>query len=269
MQFIFDHIVHYMEDPKAAIGMFKDEGIHAVEGGKHGNRPTYNMLSYFDLSYIEMIGTTDKKVLEQMDHPRHSMIETIINDGYKEGFVRFVVRTTNIEKAAEHFRSKGLTVNGPVPLSRKRPDGSLLEWQLLFIGSEEDELQLPYIIEWKESDEERRNELTESEIIVDHPISANFSHVSFAVTDLDKMIENWSDWLGLREIGTAFIDEHLQARCRTLELPGGNLVFCSPIGDGVVADILAERGEKPFQVSFRSTNNRLFELFGGRYQLEK
>lgn len=269
MDFQFDHLVHYMEDPHQAIADLKEEGIHAVEGGKHGNRPTFNVLTYFDLSYIEIIGTSDKQTLEQMNHPRHSMIETIIESGYKEGFVRFVVRTSDIQQAAEHFRSKGLTVNGPVPLSRKRPDGTLLEWNLLFIGKEDEDLQLPYIIQWNESDAERREDLTERGVIAPHDTEAEFSHVHFAVHDVNQVIKDWSEWLDLPEIGEAYVDDKLQATCRTLGLPGGNLVFCEPIREGLVSSILKERGEKPFQMNFKGNIAEDFEISGGRYHLEE
>ena len=264
---MFDHLVHYVEEPHDVIPYLNQKGIHAVEGGKHGNRPTYNTLSYFDLSYIEFIGTSNRQALEKIDHPRFSNIETIINDQYKEGFVRFVVRTNNIEASAEHFRSKGLSVIGPIPLSRKRPDGTLLEWKLLYIGHEDEHLQLPYIIEWGESDEERRAELIDHHTIVEHPSGATLSNVIFAVHHVDDVIEKWSDWLGLEEMGNSYVDDTLNATCRTLKLPGGHLVFASPLGEGIVADVLAERGEKPFQVNFDSKIDQSFEMFGGIYQM--
>lgn len=267
MDFMFDHLVHYVEEPNDVIPYLKQKGIHAVEGGKHGNRPTYNTLSYFDLSYIEYIGTSNRQELEKINHPRFSNIETIINDQYKEGFVRFVVRTNNIEAAAEHFRSKGLTVVGPTPLSRKRPDGTWLEWKLLYVGSDDEQLQLPYVIEWGESDEERRTELKNINTITEHPSGAVFSNVTFAVHNNDDIIKQWADWLDLKEFGRKYVDHELNATCRTLDLPGGQLVFASPLSEGIVADVLTERGEKPFQVNFNSKIDQSFKMFGGMYHM--
>ena len=45
-----------------------------------------------------------------------------------------MIRTDDIEGAANYFRGKGLQVNGPVPKSRKTPDGRVIEWHLLYIG---------------------------------------------------------------------------------------------------------------------------------------
>ncbi|WP_080875890.1 VOC family protein [Oceanobacillus timonensis] len=269
MHFAFDHIVHFIENPEEAIRTLKSKGIHAVEGGAHKNRPTYNVLSHFDLSYIEYLGTSDRQALEEMEHPQHSMIQTIMKKGFQEGFVRFIIRTDNIEAAAQRFSDKGLTVNGPVYLSREQPDGSLLEWQLLFIGDEKDELELPYFIQWNESDEERKKALTEREMIVSHPAEASFSHINIAVNDLERTVDKWSDLLGL-ETEEPYVDEELQATCQKLLLSGGDIVFCSPLGAGVVSEALEQQGEAPFQVNLSSKEIAdLFEFSGGRYQIKR
>ncbi|MGE8077396.1 VOC family protein [Peribacillus loiseleuriae] len=269
MGFIFDHLVHFVEDPKVAIEELKAQGIHAVEGGIHENRGTYNALSYFDLSYIEFLSTYDRTLVEQTEHLKYSLPETMVQDQFVEGFSRFAVRTTDIEGAANRFREKGLNVNGPIPYSRKRPDGSLIEWQLLFVGDESDELQLPFIIQWNESDEERRNEQIEKNVIVPNPAGIAFSHVTFAVKDGNHTVEKWSNLLDLKA-GEVYIDKKLQARCQRLELPGGNLEFCSPIGEGVVSEALEKRGEKPFQVNFSDgIRDVKFNLLGGFYNIIK
>ncbi|WP_028390911.1 VOC family protein [Bacillus cihuensis] len=267
MAFVFDHLVHFVEDPKVAIEELESYGIHAVEGGVHEKRGTYNTLSYYDLSYIEFLGTYDRILVEQTEHLPNSLQETIVLDRFAEGFSRFAVRTTNIDNDAEKFREKGLKVNGPVPYSRKRPDGSLIEWQLLFVGDDQNELQLPFIIQWHDSDEVRRNEQIKKGVIVEHPAGIAFSHVMFAVKDVDYAIEKWSNLLELKA-GDVYIDDKLQAKCQTLELEGGNLVFCSPIGDGIVSETLEKRGEKPFQVNFSGgSSNLTFELLGGVYNI--
>ncbi|PWA10668.1 hypothetical protein DCC39_10900 [Pueribacillus theae] len=266
MGFKFDHLVHFVEKPKKVIKELEKRGIHAVEGGKHQNHGTYNALCYFDLSYIEFLGTYDRELIKQTKHPRHSMRETIVKNKFKEGFVRFAVRTTDIEGVAARFREKGLTVNGPVPLSRQRPDGSVIEWRLLYAGDENGALELPFIIQWNESDEERRTDLIERQTIVSHPSKATFSHLSLAVNDLEQTVSKWSHLLDLNE-GKAFIDKDLQAKCQTLELPGGNLVFCTPNGEGVVSEVLKRQGESIFQANFSGNTNETFELFGGVYKV--
>lgn len=265
----FDHLVHFVKDPNEAIKNLKEHGIHGVQGGAHVNLGTHNTLSYFDLSYIEFLGLSDRKLFEQSEHPKHSLTESIINDQFVEGFSRFAARTTDIEGVARHFRENGLDVNGPVPLKRKRPDGSVISWQLLFVGDETDELQLPFIIQWDDDDEKRRLDQVERGIITPHQAGVSFSHVTFAVKDAERTAAKWAKLLKL-DIGRKYVDPSLHATCQVLELAGGDLVFASPDGAGVVANILKERGERPFRVTLSSgTNDHSFELLGATYQLTK
>lgn len=267
--FSFDHLVHFINEPEQVIEILKDKGIYVVEGGEHASIETYNTLSYFGLSYIEFCGITDLTRFKQLDHPKYSLMDTFQKDNFFEGFSRFAARTTDIEGVANHFREKGLTVVGPHPLSRKRPDGSVLTWQLLYAGNDDDSLQLPFIIQWDDDDEKRRADHVERGIITSHPAGVDFSHVTFAVRDLNDSVEKWVDWLDLTA-GETYIDETLNATCQQLELPGGNLVFASPNGDGIVQDVLDTRGEKPFQVTLSGgKEEQTFELFGGRYQISK
>ncbi|NEU30338.1 VOC family protein [bacterium LRH843] len=270
MTFTFDHLVHFVDEPREAIELIKEKGIHAVEGGAHVKHGTYNTLTYFDLSYIEFLGTSDRKLVEETEHPKHSLVETVVNDGFSEGFSRFAARTSDIEGVAKHFREKGLTVNGPVPFTRKRPDGSEITWKLLYAGDESNDLQLPFIIQWDESDEERRATQIEKGVIAPHQAGdISFSHVTFAVKDAKKTAEKWADLLQLN-IVKEYVDDELNATCQVLELQGGNLVFASPNGDGVVRDVLEKRGEKPFQVTLTSASNeQTFELLGGTYHISK
>ncbi len=229
------------------------------------------MLSYFDLSYIEFFGIKDIKVFSETEHPEHSLMSTIVDDQFNEGFSRFVVRTDDIESAAKHFQDKGLSVNGPYYRSRKTLDGSLLEWHLLYVGNESDELELPYIIQWYEGDKERRKSLIEKKVIGHHPSGAEFSHISMAVWDLNKTVEKWSSLLNLPK-GEEFFDEELQAQCRTLKLLGGDLVFASPIGEGVLLNFLRTRGEKPFLVNLTGSFEHsvvTFKFSGGLYRIKK
>ncbi|MET3697772.1 hypothetical protein ABID53_002132 [Bacillus oleivorans] len=250
------------------ITVLKEKGIHAVDGGHHQNRPTYNALCHFDLSYIEFISASDKKKLRLMNHPKFSLMESIIKNGFTEGFIRFIVRTHDIQKTAAYFENKGLEVIGPVPLSRVTPDGSVSRWKLLFVGDTNDGPNFPYFIQWDESDNDRIRNLVEKGIIGKHSYRTKFSHITIAVKDLEKTVENWAELFNL-QMGGTYIDNKLQAKCRTLFLNGGNIVLSSPMDDGIVSKVLIEHGEKPFKVTLiRDIKKESFELFGGSYQIE-
>ncbi|MFS0783978.1 VOC family protein [Bacillus sp. 1P06AnD] len=268
MKFQFDHVVHYVTDPNEMIGEFKTHGLHAVEGGQHVNSGTYNSLCYFGLSYIEFLGTYDRELVLNGAHPRNSLHASIVEQQFNEGFMRFALRTVQMESAATHFRRLGLEVHGPYPLSRKRPDGKVLEWDLLFIG-DGGNLNLPFIIQWKESDEERRRDLINQGSLLPHPADVQLSHLSIAVQDAQATAKKWQKYFG-GKLGSLYEDKDLQASCLTLELDGGTLLFCSPLNVGNGQDYLEQKGEKPFKLTLNSPlTEDTFTVHGGHYVIAK
>ncbi|WP_152657672.1 VOC family protein [Oceanobacillus sp. CFH 90083] len=255
MHFQFDHLVHFVDSPEEARDALQELGFHAVDGGKHDNGGTYNALSYFDLSYIELIGVFDQHLADQPAEA-YSLRDTFQKDNYASGLSRIALRSCNLEEAAKRFKSLGLEVIGPVPLGRKRPDGSMISWKLLFAGNPEEQLDLPFFIEWEEADEERRQGLKEQGAITAHNRGAvSLESVGLAVEDAKAAIEKWAAYLNLEQ-GESFTDEALHATGYRLKLAGGDIIFYEPNGEGIVSDTLKQRGEKPFIVNFSGGNKK-------------
>jgi hypothetical protein len=270
MGFRFNHLVHFVNSPLVAIEEYQKLGLYAVEGGKHENYGTYNSLSYFDLSYVELIGVFDHKLVESVAGIEYSLRETFKKDNYIEGLARIALRSTNLEDDAERFRSLGLEVYGPSLLSRKRPDGSLVSWKLLYVGKPDEQLELPFFIQWDEGDEERKQDLINRSVIAEHPKGKiSLLSVAFAVHNVENVIEKWSNYLGV-EAEEPFVDESLNANGQKLKLDGGDIVFYSPIGEGIVSETLDNRGEKPFLVEFSgSSQEGEFQVLGATYRFSK
>lgn len=255
MSFTFDHLVHFVGSPEEAKEALREIGLHVVDGGKHENGGTYNTLSYFDLSYIELIGLFDKSLAETPAE-KFSLRDTFQKDDFANGLSRIALRSQNLEEEAKRFKSLGLEVYGPAPLSRKRPDGSIVSWKLLFAGNGEHKLEFPFFIQWDESDEERRKDLQEQQTIAEHSRgNLNLAAVGFAVENAEETIEKWSAYLDL-EKGERFTDEALNATGYRLKLTGGDIVFYSPNGEGIVSEALAKQGEKPFIVDFSGAKQK-------------
>lgn len=255
MRFTFDHLVHFVGSPEEAKNELRELGLYVVDGGRHENGGTYNTLSYFHLSYIELIGLFDKSLAERAAE-KYSLRDTFQKDDYAIGLSRIALRSENLEEEAKRFKSFGLEVYGPVPLSRKRPDGSVVNWKLLFAGNAEDKLELPFFIQWDESDEERLRDLKEQKTIAEHSRgNLALADVGFAVENAEEAVEKWSAYLDL-EKGRSFTDEALNATGHRLKLAGGDIVFYSPNGDGIVSETLAKRGEKPFIVDFSGADQK-------------
>lgn len=266
MKFKFDHLVHFTDSPEEAGDTLKSLGLHVVEGGKHEDGGTYNNLNYYGLSYIELIGIFDKKAADAPAE-KYSLRDTFQKDNYSNGFSKFALRLECLDKAAEYFKSLGFEVNGPVPLSRKKPDGSVLSWQLLFVGNNEDTLEWPFFIDWEESDENRRHGLKEQGSIQEHERgNLTLDSIGLAVKNGQETLDQWSEVLGL-EKGSSFADNDLNATGYRLKLTGGDIIFYSPNGEGIVSKTLTERGEKPFIVNLSGYGQKeQFEVKNGIYR---
>ena len=231
----------------------------------------YNTLSYFGLSYIEFLGIENAAFAEK--HEENRLITHIVEKLPQvngEGPARIAIRTDSIEKLAINLKKNGITVYGPIPGERVRADGEIIRWSLLFPEITGNELALPFFIEWEKSDEERISDLEKQGLIGKHSLGlAKLESVGFAVRDLDQTITTWGQMLNLKP-GDAFFDQTFSARCRKIELHGTNLLFCSPVGEGIVEEVLKEKGETPFLVNLIETNqNFFFEKMNGYWNLKK
>ncbi|MFA1822592.1 VOC family protein [Virgibacillus oceani] len=141
-----DHLIFAVKDPeKAAMEFAEKHDVKVVEGGKHENWGTYNYLAYFKNDcYIEWIGMFDEKLAAASDNPLIVQTYGTLSKG-QEGFIQFAFRTDNMDDFLEHFKIAEVDYNGPFTGSRQRPDGSRLEWRMLFPQSER---TLPFIVEW-------------------------------------------------------------------------------------------------------------------------
>lgn len=251
MTYMFDHVVHFTNEPEKLATKLAEQGIYTIEGGRHESLGTYNLLSYFDLSYIEILSAFDKNLTTHTPKEMYSLWTTLTNEHFRDGTSRIALRTNNIEKDAERFRKLGLIVEGPIPFERKRPDGSLLTWKLLFIGMENTNLPLPFLIQWDDSDDERLSQLKKQGAINQHPLGKTIlTSVGVAVQKRDPLIDKWQQIFQC-EKGEIELDVQLKATKQDLILPGGNIGFYEPTREGTVQRILDQQGEKPFLIELQ------------------
>jgi vacuolar-type H+-ATPase subunit F/Vma7 len=260
-----DHIVHLVSDPKEVAAQLIAAGLHVVEGGRHPSWGTYNYLSYFGLSYLELLGIENLDVAKQAKG--NPLVRQAVDDlAVHEGFARIAIRTSEIQDVAQRLKEQGFPIIGPIPGSRTRQDGSVLQWSLLFVEDTSSTLPMPFFIQWEEEDTVRYEDLVNRKIIAPHPVgNLSISHVAMAVQDLEATKRTWESILGLAACPD-YIDTSLNARCFVMELDGGNLVFCTPIGEGMVTDVLKSRGERPFLLAFNGAKKPMdLNLSGSRY----
>ncbi|MGE6259143.1 VOC family protein [Heyndrickxia sporothermodurans] len=259
MKLSFDHLVHIVNRPEDAIEDFAAIGLKASLGGRHENWGTYNALSYFDLCYIEFLGIFDREKAEKMKE-NDLVVQTMKLLPHFEGFSRIALRTNNINEISNLLQSNGIKIKGPIKGERKRDDGKMLHWKMLFINEKIGGIPFPFIIQWNIEDDIRREDI---ESMNNH---RQLNELVFAVENYEKAAARWSEVFQLK-MRKSYKDKKLKANCILLELNGCNLVFASPYSKGEISRIIETKGEGPFLLKI-SNNNIVLEkeMFGGYYQ---
>lgn len=118
-------------------------GVEAVRGGRHLGVGTENaLLGLGGERYLEIIA------LDPSQTERSSL--GLALEGLREpGLFTWCVRARDLDAIASSARRAGLSVGEPAAMSRELPDGSRLEWRLLFLTGHDEHL-VPFFIEWGE-----------------------------------------------------------------------------------------------------------------------
>jgi hypothetical protein len=263
--YAIDHLIHFVDrTPKEAVEMMKQFGFRAVEGGSHANWGTWNSLTYFDLLYIEFLAIEHEDVARQSTNPLAKQVLQEKESG--EGLCQLAIRTNDIKQTAKDLQQRGLRIADRTSGMRKRSDGSIMEWSMLFAESDEVQHSLPFFIQWKESDEERRKELTDRGMIAPHPNGVTgIQSIAYAVHNVQETVSRWTAWFN-GEAGEIYTDEELQAVCQPLQFQNTVILFCEPKGNGIVKQVLEKRGERPFLVELEGRAQKT-ELMGSVYVL--
>jgi len=120
----------------------KHTGVRATFGGVHPGRGTQNaLLSLGERRYLEIIAPDPAQpgVQNPIASNLHSLTEPHL--------IGWAAHPGSVSAFAEKLRAAGLEFEGPIPGSRKRPDGKLLEWQIVALADTASGL-LPFFIEW-------------------------------------------------------------------------------------------------------------------------
>lgn len=158
-----DHIVHFIHrHPKEIVDILKEKGFKAIMGGQHEHWGTYNSLLYSKKSYIEFLSVENKEVANKSDNPLIQQLTNFIK--YGEGLGQVCFRTNNILQLKEMLIDQGYSTSKIINGSRKREDGKMIRWKMLFI-TDECELPYPFFIEWEQTDMERLKDLSEQGLI--------------------------------------------------------------------------------------------------------
>jgi Glyoxalase-like domain len=144
---MIDHIVYGVDDLRAGVDdLEKQLGVRAAPGGKHVGRGTHNaLLALGGDSYLEIIAIDP-------DQPASAEPVPFALDRLRlPRLVGWATRVTDIEQSARRARDRGFDP-GPIhAMSRRRPDGVLLEWHLTRHDEDPGRAAVPFLIDWGSS----------------------------------------------------------------------------------------------------------------------
>lgn len=185
MRLTIDHVTIAASRLDLLDRAFTDAGMKPEYGGAHSNGATHmDTLGFDDGSYIELISRLSAEVAS----PMWDLF--IVGDA---GPCAWAIATDDIAGQVERVRRLGIPAQGPTPLNRTKPDGTVIEWQLAFLGDGSPGATLPFLIQ----DKTPRAWRIQPSASVSGSELRGVAGVALAVPDLDAAVTTFQrvfDW---------------------------------------------------------------------------
>jgi len=153
-----DHIVYCVPDLKDAIDdLYEKTGVLPVAGGRHMTEGTRNaLLNLGDGCYLEILAIDVENL--RVEAPRWMGIDLITGPR----ICRWALKTDNAKEDAEILRQYNSQMGEIRPGSRKKSDGTILEWDLVMPLSDPEVELVPFLTDWSRSDAHPTDSLPEA-----------------------------------------------------------------------------------------------------------
>lgn len=142
---VIDHLVYFVPDLDDGMDWFEDAlGVRPTFGGSHRGRGTHNSIVSLGDSYVELIAPDPDQPSPRVARPFG------IDDLRDQRLVTFAVQPGPEETMSDlvaAVTAVGHDPGEPVAMSRLRPDGVELHWQLTFPTGQADGF-IPFFIDW-------------------------------------------------------------------------------------------------------------------------
>jgi len=196
-----DHVMIVVPDLDAAVDQYARLGFRVVPGGRHVGAGTHNALIRFGLDYLELLAIADPVEASQFEAQRR--IERFASQG--GGAFLYVLATDDLARDLAAARKRGLPVEPPRRMSRRRPDGTLLQWQLGDIAPLGEAPNCPSLIQWEEPDERLAQRYAREGEVGGHPNGARrWMEIVVGVPDVKEALERYRQAYGLEPDGDVF-----------------------------------------------------------------
>ncbi|UOE52985.1 VOC family protein [Cytobacillus oceanisediminis] len=263
MNLALDHLVHFIKaDPSEAVAKWRNAGYKAVLGGSHENWGTYNSLLYIGQSYIEFLSIEINHIAAAAENPLIKQLTDELPLG--EGIGQLCFRTSKIEDLKIELKRKGFETHPIFEGSRKRQDGSMLSWKMLFF-KENPNYKYPFFIDWGVEDDRRFEELRRLGFIDENFENKKIEEIFIASNDCEKSAELWKAMMPI-SMADVYISSDGKEKRASIGIGSVKITFCQPLQDeGRAMEVLKKRGEKPFAVQFSPGLEKEITLFEADY----
>ena len=155
-----DHLVVAGTDLSALVAWWSARsGLRPVTGGSHVGMGTKNALVGRGSAYLELVGPDPGQA--EPDRPRPFGIDDLPD--YSIRFVTFALGVADLDAGLAAVRAAGIEFGPAFPMSREKPDGSVLSWRLAMpVGHDG---VMPFLIEWGERVEHPSSSLAPGGVI--------------------------------------------------------------------------------------------------------
>jgi hypothetical protein len=227
---------------------FADLGLRSEYGGAHAVGGTHNaLLGFDDGSYIELIAPQHPETLSPTDAQEWTPLKPA-----KAQDCFWAVGSADIKTDVKRLQKAGIEIGDPVPGSRKKPDGTVLEWETARVKPEKGGDILPFLIE----DKTPRSARIQPSASVEGTELAGIDIVVLGVKDLDASIALFRRAFGLPAPAIAS-DAALGAKLAYF--PGTPVLLATPLATPLnekscLATQLTEAGQGPIGLLLRTRN---------------
>ncbi|MEU7744445.1 VOC family protein [Nonomuraea sp. NPDC049158] len=138
-----DHLVYAVPDLLLGVADFAERtGVTPAAGGRHPGGTANYLVSFGETSYLEIIGPDP----DAADGLQRSVfdLETLS----EPQLITWAVHPADLDKSVRQAREHGYDPGDVEPLSRRTPDGSLLEWRLTRRDDPAPVRPVPFLIDW-------------------------------------------------------------------------------------------------------------------------
>lgn len=144
----FDHLVIAVRDMDAAVSEFRTLGFHVVAGGHHEKSGTFNSIIPLPCGYLELLAVDDADLARSSSHRGAVLVDYLESVG--GGFVGVAVHADDITAVGSALASLPTDPPAQIQMTRRRPDGRLIWWELVIPQEVAWRRPWPFFIRWPE-----------------------------------------------------------------------------------------------------------------------